>query len=653
MEIGIIIVILSRNYFYLVIEMKRTIILPAFFLLFIAGTLTEVTSQSATTTGTANNLDKQYEEMITGALRLQVRADSLARLANSKRRELAFSNNPAGRSILENQVLRLEHESRRTQHGADSLYFQARAIELRLISKRESSADLNFTASSGPSQDVGHNTDRRNYSEMATPGNTGANLINNRPEPDNDSAPTVQQQNPPFLMLGDKEISSHLPRRELARATELESEYERATNLMWEVADKTDEMEQLGYVLDADPPRRERRRINRRIDELAEEVFQMKIEAMEIFENVNAIRFIAASRFLDEIRAGIDDSLVIRSGLKHEEFAGEGFRQATGLRQTAADMRSDKYREGFLLRAYNEELKAFSEMETALEIYSAPRSEATGPVRGVPVGADGRFDPGLALSRARSTNSDPSPRTGVMVDFGFNLLSETPYTVSNPVPSNVVLPEGMVYSVQLGVFNSVLHPRSFGGLVPVMSERDPDSESVRYYTGVFRTVAEAEKALVEVNRQGFSDAFVVAYNNGIKMPVSRARQMEQSAVMADSVRETRLPPQAAQAGTGIAEVSQIEKATVVTYRIQLGALSRQAESGVLNGWQEIAGVKKVDYTVNNRGLYIYSTGNFNTFDEAARLRDTFREHGVPDAFIIPYRGDLRISIEEAVRIDGK
>ncbi len=619
-----------------------------FFLVFFGltvGGLFCLNSQQSSGPVSGLKLDQQYEEYITKALRFQVKADSLSRTANQIRRELAFSGNASRRKEMESQVLSLENESYFVQRKADSLYSQARATELRIIAAgKEAGGNILTTATHG----------------------------------------TASISGTSFLVLGDTDISSVLTSRELLLAAELEPDYDRATTLLREASELSDEIEQLGHKLDSGPRRRERRRINRRIDELKDELFDTKLEAMQIFEKVNGLRYIAAARFIEEKRKELTDSLIIRSGLIHEEHAEESFRQAGILRETASGMRSDKYLEGFMLRAYTEELKAFNEMEKALEIYNTPAVPFQDAITGVPFHADGRIDPGLALSRARSAGSGPIARTGQEIDFGFAVLPETPYSAQNPVPANVVLPEGMVYSVQLGIFNTVMAPASFGGLYPVMAERDPGSQSVRYYTGVFRTIADAEKALIEVNRQGFGDAFVVAYNYGRRMPVNRARQMErgsQNSQAAATQTGSFLAPAsnagtpqtessrtaASNAGTPQADVPrtpatvadrpsptvegtrapEIEKAVIVTYRVQLGAFSKLLEQDVYRRWQNIAGLKRIDYNINNKGLYIYSTGNFNTFDEAARMRELFRQNGVTDAFIIPYKGDLRISMEEA------
>ncbi|MFO7924932.1 MAG: SPOR domain-containing protein [Bacteroidales bacterium] len=607
--------------------MKRSRIVFTLILVLIFSGFDTVIAQLPSTPDIRTGLEQQYEEYITGALRLQVKADSLTRTASQKRRELAFSGDADGRSDLEEHILDLERESHKLQKQADSLYAQARATELRMMAGRQGNGE-----------------------NIATPGE------------------------PSFLVFGDKDISSMLSRQELSLAAELEPEYERANYLMWKVSDMTDEMESLGYLLDSDPRRKERRRINRQIDELSEETFRMKMEAMQIYEKVNKLRYTASIRFLEERREELKDSALIKAGLEHEQVATENFNQAQGLRATSADMLSDKYLEGYILRAYTEELKAFEAMEKALDIYnSAP--DYTQEVREkLSSGVYRPGDPAAALSGAGEPAKEPVPQKvqssdeivpgheREKINFGFAVLPEPAYSNENPVPFNVLLPMGLVYSIQLGVFNVMMTPDSFGGLIPVMAGAEPEGESVSYFTGVFRTLPEAEKALIEVGRQGFSDAFVVAYNDRRKVSVNRAGQIERSQQPAGVAahQATDAPSAAPPADPSTVNMvdttsspPELEKAVIVTFRIQLGAFSRPLQSDVHRKWLDISGGKKIDYTVNNRGLYVYYTGNFYTFDEAVRVRDLFRQREVPDAFIIPYKDDLRISMEEANQLMNK
>ncbi len=587
-------------------------------------------------------MEQQYADYINQALRFQVRADSLTRTANQKRREIAFTGDDSKREQLADAIISLERESIKFQNKADSLYSQARAIELRLTSGNQISGST-----------IKADREKRSMQDMVNPG---------------------------FLEIGGQPVGSFLSQRDLLLARDLEKDYQKANQLMDEVSDINNEVEQLGYILDSNPRRRERRRITSRIDELSSKTFNMKLDAMQIYKEVNALRYRAATSFLENRRSQINDSLILKSGLEYEEYAREGFRQAKGLRETAVDLRSEKYLEGFILRAYTEELKAFKELEKALEIYDTPQVATAGSTASFPLGADGRLDPATALSRSRPTGST-TPVTGdglsghsdhpaTLIDFGFSVLPQTPYSSVNPLPSAFTLPGGMVYSIQLGIYTSVMTPGTFGGLYPVMSEREPDNRSIRYFTGVFRSLPDAEKALMDVNRQGFSDAFIVAYNNGLKMPVSRARQIERAgrqdtvATMAanspdpqspdgNTGRPARQSPDAAaaiparSASTSRSPDVAVTNPSGVVFKIQLGAFRQIVSSAVFRNWQNLAGSKNVDYHRNNDGLFVYSMGNFNTFEEADRMRINLRTQGISDAFIVPYQNDRRITMEQA------
>lgn len=623
--------------------MKKYLILFSGTLLLLFSGFYSLYGQEQQTSGERKTLEQQYEEYITGALRLQVKSDSLTRTANQKRRELAFYGSESERNVNESLILSLEEESKNLQNQADSLYSQARAIELRMMQGGQGQE-----GGSRPSSGGSGTPDSRNGSK--------AGLLSDK-------------VNPVFLFLGEHNISSGLSPAEILAAGDLEQDYLKATELMEEVSDINDRIEQLGQILDARPRRRERRKIGKEIDELKEQSFDLKMEAMNIFERVNLLRYTAAANYLEDKRNQLSDSLVIKSGLEHEDIAKESFRQAAGLRETAVDLRSDKYLEGFILRAYTEELKAFSEMEKALDIYNSPQQARRTAERELPLDTDGRINPGLALTRSRSAATGTASSTGTdrttgadslagtdrsinapatevsadavpeVMDFGFSVNPVTEYSDENPVPGDFQLPQGMVYTIQLGIFNTLLQPESFGGLYPVMSQREPDSQSIRYMTGVFRSVSEAEKALFEVNRQGFTDAFIVAFNDGRKMPVNRARQIEGTG---ESEGTGNFPLTG-----GSPEVEKADPQGPVDFKVQLGVYREIVQPSVYRNWQNLAGNKNVEQLRNNNGLYVYSIGNFNTFEDAVAMQKNLRKQGISDAFVVPYKGGIRITMEEA------
>ncbi len=612
------------------LKMKKLLVLIIIQLL--TGGLIFINAQQSPAAATEVTLEKQYQEFITAALKLQVNADSIYRQANQKRRELAFVANNSERQEKEKEILNMESESFRLQKEADSLYSQARAIELKIMARSKETGDSpSFSPVTGTSGQA--------------------------PGVQRSAASLSDRVNPEFLYLGETNVSSGLSPRDLVTAVELDKDYQRASQLMEEVSEINAELEELNDVLESRPRRAEIRRINRRVGELNDLLFDRKLGAMQIYGEVNAIRYKAAINYLENKRKGLKDSIIIRSGLVHEELALESFRQSGALRGTALDLRSDKYIEEFISLAYTEELKAFDELEKALVIYNSPSVSLQEVNRMVPLQADGRIDPALALSRSRSVTVEPGPadkeppdmkdtgHVGNMVDYGFSVFKQSPYSANNPIPGNVRMPNGIAYSIQIGIFNIMMTPESFGGLYPVMSEREPGNQSVRYFTGVFQTLPEAENSLIEVRRYGFSDAFIIAYNDGVKIPVNRARQMEQRRqAEITGVQQGSLPV----SGQIVASVPGI-----VVFKIQLGAFRELIQPGVFGTWQKMAGDKNIEYIRNNNGLYIYSIGFFNTFEEAVSMRDLFRREGVPDAFIAPYSDGRRISMEESNQLMRK
>ncbi|MDR0815462.1 MAG: SPOR domain-containing protein [Bacteroidales bacterium] len=107
----------------------------------------------------------------------------------------------------------------------------------------------------------------------------------------------------------------------------------------------------------------------------------------------------------------------------------------------------------------------------------------------------------------------------------FKILAASPYSAKNPIPTDQPLPDGVVYKIQLGAFSKPVAMNTFKGLSPVSGEKLP-SGVVKYYVGLFRTNAEAEKALREVKQYGYKDSFVVAFYNKKSIILTRAVQLE-------------------------------------------------------------------------------------------------------------------------------
>lgn len=89
------------------------------------------------------------------------------------------------------------------------------------------------------------------------------------------------------------------------------------------------------------------------------------------------------------------------------------------------------------------------------------------------------------------------------------------------------LPAGLVYQIQLFVSSSKVTIRQLKGVSPVYMHPQRSGKTL-YAAGLFRTFAEAEQAVSQVRKAGFSSAFVIAFDGGQPLSLSKAKQKESS-----------------------------------------------------------------------------------------------------------------------------
>ena len=116
-------------------------------------------------------------------------------------------------------------------------------------------------------------------------------------------------------------------------------------------------------------------------------------------------------------------------------------------------------------------------------------------------------------------------------DYSFMILPEGRFAEDN------TLPGGLVYQIQLFTTSTPATVKQLKGLSPVFSKM---STQLRYtYTvGVFRTYKDVLANLNKVKRQGFRNAFIVAFLDGASIPVAKARETEKNARPSYRIRIT-------------------------------------------------------------------------------------------------------------------
>lgn len=104
-------------------------------------------------------------------------------------------------------------------------------------------------------------------------------------------------------------------------------------------------------------------------------------------------------------------------------------------------------------------------------------------------------------------------------DYTFRIGDVGQFAESN------VLPDGIVYQIQIASGANRLTERDLRGLSPVF-EKMATSLRYTYSVGVFRTYNDVLSHLNSVRRTGFRDAFIVAFKDGRSITVDAARSQE-------------------------------------------------------------------------------------------------------------------------------
>ena len=133
----------------------------------------------------------------------------------------------------------------------------------------------------------------------------------------------------------------------------------------------------------------------------------------------------------------------------------------------------------------------------------------------------------------------------------FATTNQANYSDDNPIPLDVGWPEGLFYKVQVGAFRNPIPQSHFDRFAPIHAE-STDIGFTRYTVGFFTRFGTANDAKNEVRGMGYSDAFVVAFYNGKRIPIGEARriQTEGGDVLANNTGTGQGNPDLNPAGSG-------------------------------------------------------------------------------------------------------
>ncbi|MBI3500160.1 MAG: SPOR domain-containing protein [Bacteroidetes bacterium] len=193
--------------------------------------------------------------------------------------------------------------------------------------------------------------------------------------------------------------------------------------------------------------------------------------------------------------------------------------------------------------------------------------------------------------------------------------------------------KGVVYRVQLGAYSKKLSMNVFKNAGPMVEVKTEDG-LYKYTSGSFSSVQDAMKHRDELAKKGYKGAFVVAYKDNKRVPVSAA-----SGGIVQPKNETMEEPKTPK--------SAVDKKLVV-FRVQVGAFMNEPPADMQKKFSKLPGLEKKK---KSSGVNQYVAGKFGSYEEAKKFRDEVGEkYGIKDAFLVAFFKDEMISVQEAVEL---
>lgn len=172
----------------------------------------------------------------------------------------------------------------------------------------------------------------------------------------------------------------------------------------------------------------------------------------------------------------------------------------------------------------------------------------------------------------------------------------------------------LLYVVQIGTFSATKTSKDLNGLKTLYFRTLNDGRT-QYFVGPYYKFTDALEKQASVRQLGYSDADVVAFDNGTQITIDKAKKIEQN-------------------------VSHVEQ---ITFRIQVGAFSNNLTTEAIN--QKFGKLKDYKlYTHTKDNLVVYSVGNTTDYTEAKSIQQKVQSLGYKDCFIIAFKGDKQVPL---------
>jgi hypothetical protein len=270
-----------------------------------------------------------------------------------------------------------------------------------------------------------------------------------------------------------------------------------------------------------------------------------------------------------------------------------------------------------------------------------------------PVNSVVKDSAGIANYRAAVKASDKrSDSTKVVISSGkpkvevFALFEVLAKPVTDPkakITIDPVVPEGLIYRIQIAVFRNPVVPAYFKGITPIYGFKIAGTDKTIYYAGMFRKSLDATKALASVKGKGFKDAFIVALLANKSVSPDRAALLEKDWGKKPFVSKDK----------AFTETQADTVTPTLTFRVEVTRSIKPLKDDVVEGIRKIAGNRGLDIQTLEDGKIDYLIGKFITFETASEYADLLKRNGYRETQVVAWLGKKEIPIETARQLFEK
>ncbi|MEX2483624.1 MAG: hypothetical protein WED10_03660 [Brumimicrobium sp.] len=228
------------------------------------------------------------------------------------------------------------------------------------------------------------------------------------------------------------------------------------------------------------------------------------------------------------------------------------------------------------------------------------------------------------------------------------------------LPDFAKKPNGLFFAIQVGALGKKASKSQFANLSEVI-EVDGPTGLYHYITGFSNSIDKALKAQAQVRGVGYPEAFIVAYCDGERIPLFKAKELIASGECiplakskepnidytvlinrpgTDKPFTVEIDPDYNKA-SGAVEAVASETREGLFFTVQIGVYDEPVPSS------EIYDMPDLITALLPNGQIRYSSGRFNSEAKAKAVLPLAAEKGIPDAFIAAYYKGKRIPVSKA------